>query len=900
MTEEVPKGQQVVIPYTPRRWQAEMHSKLKRFSVLVIHRGAGKDLALDTPIATPDGFTQMGDIQIGDVVYDRSGQPCNVTAVSETFNHECYEVEFCTGEKIICGGGHLWLTQDGNEESAKTTVEIAGSIEDGLQKNHRVRVVQAIQFPEQDLPIDPYVMGYWLGDGTSINAQVTDRDKSLRLLDVLQNKHIPTVYLRSSEAQRWRLLQGLMDSNGSVSKTGGKCEISLTNLRLTEDVRELTASLGLRPWNLVTSRAKIGIKDVGEKYRTGFKAYDEHPVFALARKQSRLPPRAKHNYQRNRMIVSVTPITSVPTRCIEVDSPDHTFCIGRSFIPTHNSVFAMNELLMRAARGPAWAEYVYLLPFRNQALRNVWVPLKRFCDPIPNVRYNNTSLEIVLPNNAKIMTLGADDPDKLRGLHLHGIVLDEFADMVPRTWMTVRPMLTNHSGWVLWIGTPRGRGPFWDKYCQSQEISRTTWYGEILPWWKTGALKVEEVEQMKSEMSTEEFAQEMECSFDAALVGAYYAKQLSELRASGRISAEPLYRDDLEVHTSWDLGIRDYMAVWFFQLVKDEIHFIDYIEESNWGFPEWSAALQVKARNNGYRYGTHIAPFDIKIRELGSGISRLESAEQCGIHFEQCPKQDPMDGIELVRRHLLRSRFQSIMCEDGLEALAMYRAKVDKSGQGLGPEHSVYSHACLVADTMVRTEHGDMRIADITDGIKVWTPCGLSEVLHSGLVKYVDRLIEIELSDGRQLRCSPEHKILTKRGFLAADMIRYDDIIISGEELSCRLISLISKVTGIGFRASITGETFNGIGVFVRTVAKSLCRRFLSAASGATRIVKLKHLELGEELPVYDLTIANHACYQANGILTSNSDSIRYGITYIVQVLQKPQFMRIPFIRVRR
>ena len=358
------------------------------------------------------------------------------------------------------------------------------------------------------------------------------------------------------------------------------------------------------------------------------------------------------------------------------------------------SVFAQNELIRRALSGPSRAEYVYLLPLRNQAQRNVWLPFKRFTDPIPYVKYNNATLEITLPNEAKIMVLGSDDPEKLRGLHLHGIVMDEYADMHPNIERAIMPMLTNHKGWTMYIGTPKGHNQFYRRYLDSQNTAwQDEWFGDILPHWKTKALAESEIESQRRILSPEEFGQEFECSFEAALVGAYYGRCLEEAREAHRISDVKLYRDDLEVNTAWDLGIRDRMAVWFFQLRDRDINFIDYEEHSNWGFPEWAEVIRQKERNYGFRYGCHIAPHDIKNRELGSGISRLESAEQVGISFEQCPKQDVMDGIELVRRHLPRCRFHSVMCADGLEALSMYRAKVDKAGQGLGPEHSIYSHA---------------------------------------------------------------------------------------------------------------------------------------------------------------------------------------------------------------
>jgi hypothetical protein len=176
------------------------------------------------------------------------------------------------------------------------------------------------------------------------------------------------------------------------------------------------------------------------------------------------------------------------------------------------SIFCMNELIRRAMTGKPYGEYAYVLPFKIQAQRNVWEPLKRFLAPIPNLYLNNNRLEAVLPNGAKLMVLGADDPDRLRGIHLSGLVLDEFADMAESLWGVVVPMLTNHSAWVIFIGTPRGKNSFYQKYMESQlPENKDSWLGVYLPYTATNCLKDSEIEMARRTMSADFFAQEMEC-----------------------------------------------------------------------------------------------------------------------------------------------------------------------------------------------------------------------------------------------------------------------------------------------------------------------------------------------------------------------------------------------------
>lgn len=355
----------------------------------------------------------------------------------------------------------------------------------------------------------------------------------------------------------------------------------------------------------------------------------------------------------------------------------------------------VNVVNKAAITGPRDADYAYILPQFNQAARVVWKPLQRCSGVVPGIEYNNQTLVVRYPNGARIFVLGADNPDTLRGMHLHGVVLDEFSEMHRDTWTVVRPMLTNHKGWCIWIGTPKGHNEFYNKYAQSQdpEAIQRGWYGELLSWKDTNALDPDEVEAIRFDMPPEIFAQEMECSFNSAMLGAYWAAELDKLYSAKRIVTTNLFRPDLQVHTSWDLGIGDAMSVWFYQQVGDDVHLIDFEENQHLGFPEWANILQYRSQKFHYRYGTHWAPHDIRNRELATGVNRIDSALRLGIKFTQVPPTKPMDGILLVRQELHRCRFDSARCSEGIRHLRDYKSKLDKLGNDLGPLHDEHSHA---------------------------------------------------------------------------------------------------------------------------------------------------------------------------------------------------------------
>ena len=331
----------------------------------------GKALAIGTAVPTVAGWRTMGSLRVGDVVFGIDGQPTPVIAATEImWGRPCFEVCFSDGQTIVADAGHLWRTttksarKHGRPDQVVTTAEIAATLRVGQEWNHHVPLAGAARYPEQSLPIDPYVLGVRLGDGTSSKAEITVgrgddgrmRDErgrfvadsspssTLRRRGLLDNKLIPLQYLRAAEHQRLALLQGLMDSDGYVDEYG-RCEFVSIRECLADGVVELAASLGLRPTNRKKTVSSQGVEH-GVAHQVKFTP--RIPVFRLRRKLARLRTGREH---RHRAITAVRPVSSYPVRCIQVAAPDGMFLVGRTYIPTHNSSLGRLGLLTHSTAG---------------------------------------------------------------------------------------------------------------------------------------------------------------------------------------------------------------------------------------------------------------------------------------------------------------------------------------------------------------------------------------------------------------------------------------------------------------------------------------------------------------------------------------------------------------------
>lgn len=398
-------GERPVVSGLPELDERLFLSQFLGYWVIAGNSGAGKALALDTPVPTPSGWSSMGEVRIGDTIFDESGSQCQIINSTDVmYGRPCYRVELSDGTVFVADAEHRWETETakarhsenqakqkgrskprplkryGSDQTHKrtfsrvvTTEEISKTLRHKRthnrdEVNHAILTSGPIQMPEELLPLSPYVLGAWLGDGSRADGRFTCAEIELlsllraegisvaanqtkyqynlkgirpvlRSLGVLGMKHIPMSYRRSSENQRLALLQGLMDTDGTCCKRSGRCELTLTNRWLAENALELICSLGIKA-TMKESDAKLNGNVVGRRFRIGF--FSELPVFRLTRKLARQKTSGFNGVTKRRYIVSCEKVDSVPVRCIEVNSPSHLFLVGKTFVPTHNSAMMCN------------------------------------------------------------------------------------------------------------------------------------------------------------------------------------------------------------------------------------------------------------------------------------------------------------------------------------------------------------------------------------------------------------------------------------------------------------------------------------------------------------------------------------------------------------------------------
>jgi len=377
----------------------------------------------------------------------------------------------------------------------------------------------------------------------------------------------------------------------------------------------------------------------------------------------------------------------------------------------HNSLKRWNVLVMHRRFGKTvWAvnhlirfaltcelprpRVAFIAPTFTQAKRIAWDYVKFYAGVIPGVSFNETELRLDFPNGARLTLLSAENPDALRGIYLDLAVFDEFGMQNPRVWgEVVRPALSDREGAAVFLGTPAGHNHFFDLLetaKQQTEEGSEQWYWKVVKASESGLVKDTELQAAQDQMTPEQYEQEYECSFTAAIIGAYYAKLLTNADDDGRITQVP-YDPSYPVHTAWDLGINDSTAIWFAQIFRGgAIHVIDYYENGGVGLQHYADVLNKK----DYNYGDHLAPHDIEVRELGSGKSRIETAFSLGIRFKVIPRMKVADGINAARMLIPKCYFDKEKTYQGVEALKAYQKKWDDKNQCFKnrPIHNFASH----------------------------------------------------------------------------------------------------------------------------------------------------------------------------------------------------------------
>jgi phage terminase large subunit-like protein len=463
-------------------------------------RGNGKALSLDTPIPTPSGWTTMGQIQAKDWVFSDDGNPVQVLAVTDIMNdHKCFEVTFDDGSTIIADANHLWQTKavkeperthrtSGRKTTTKTTIKTTQEIADTLmstypgghtQVNHRIENTRPLYLPEADLPIHPYLLGYWLGDGSSAGAGLTigEEDQTAvinimkdigvelyptnwsklqfrldpyvgyvgmknnvkrgeyinKLMDlgVINNKHIPDIYMRASVEQRQALLQGLMDSDGYITKLG-QAQFTNTNKVLIDQVNELVCSLGMKTFS-GDGYIPQQLPGCEPNKNVEFYPFSDQRVFRLDRKFSRQKKYTSCSVRSTvRYITGCKEIPSVPVRCIQVDDYRGMFLAGKNMVPTHNSAFSSAvALYLLAADSEPGAQVISAATTHNQA-KVIWDVSKQLAEH-PDTRWllqdklniETMAKSIFVRKSFSRFAALSKDGKRFDGKNLHAAFMDE-------------------------------------------------------------------------------------------------------------------------------------------------------------------------------------------------------------------------------------------------------------------------------------------------------------------------------------------------------------------------------------------------------------------------------------------------------------------------------------------
>jgi hypothetical protein len=359
------------------------------------------------------------------------------------------------------------------------------------------------------------------------------------------------------------------------------------------------------------------------------------------------------------------------------------------------TVACINDLIVKALlENKKHAQYAYIAPFYSQAKSVAWRYLERFSEPVL-AKANQSELWVELVNGARIRLFGADNPDALRGNFLDGVVMDEMADMKPSVWgEIIRPLLADRLGWATFIGTPKGHNAFYDIY--NEATKKPNWYVKVLRADQTMLLPQSELDDARATMSDNQYEQEFLCSFEAAILGAFYGQEMRRITDMERITTVD-YDPMFPCHTAWDLGFNDSTSIWWFQVVYGEIRVLDHHSSNGQAIPYYTGLIAQKEDEFGYKYGFHYLPHDARAKTLASGgksIIEQISAKIDLKHLKIVPNLSIQDGIQATRLALTRCWFDN-RCEEGIECLRQYQREWDDDKKVFRdrPKHDWTSHS---------------------------------------------------------------------------------------------------------------------------------------------------------------------------------------------------------------
>ncbi|HRR48433.1 MAG TPA: terminase family protein [Bacteroidales bacterium] len=553
------------IAFEPYPYQRKILKILQdeRFVIGLWSRQSGKALALDTPLPQPNGkWTTIGDVQVGDFLIGRDGKPTKVVFVTEVMeNHNCYEIEFDNGERIVVDEEHLWCVGSSNfghknsqdnprtthEERVLTTKEIFDKFSN-TSHSYYINYHSGVVNDDIELPVDPYILGIWLGEGHLVNGRISTsindyneiskiiqekyltssfkkdwRNENggyfnvyklmidLRKINLINNKHIPKVYFSASINQKLELIRGLMDTNGYCGKDG-VCEFSQKSSTLIEDIREIFSSIGIK--------TKLNYRVInGERYHSLVFSTTRFSVFNLSRKKDRQTKCFGHDKNTRIYIKNIIKVNSVPVKCIQVDNDEHLFLCGKTMIPTHNTTTVCAYALWYAIFNPD--KIVGIASNKQISAIDILSRLKIMYEELPVwlkpgvQEYSKTFVNF--DNGSKIM-VSATSPDSFRGRTINLLILDEFAfvqkNKAEEFWSSNLPTIAASSeSRVVIISTPNGMFNLYHRLYTQAERKENTFVAIKSTWKDVPGRDRKWASDQRKNLGKQKFIQEYECEF---------------------------------------------------------------------------------------------------------------------------------------------------------------------------------------------------------------------------------------------------------------------------------------------------------------------------------------------------------------------------------------------------
>jgi len=755
-----------IIHWEPQQRQKESLVRLEDEILFGGSRGGGKAQPLDALVFDGEDFIRIGDIKIGDLIHSPvTGHKQEVQGIFPQGEKEVYRVSFIDGSSTECSLDHLWKVHFSCTKK-KGDVYSLKDIKDILDRNKAFRATIPLYKPNLDrdnieLPINPYLLGLLIGDGHLAKAAVrissadteilsyilslgyelnkigkydysvldvsnknttsllgrfvSNKNSLINKLRVLglsgktsHHKFIPDIYKTASYEQKLELLKGLLDTDGTADVRGhvSYCSVSF---RLANDVKELVWSLG--------GKASLKKKErvSGLSYNVYINFNNNEKCFKLKRKLDRVIGK-KYNGNDSffgRRIVDIEYVGRKECVCISVED---TLYVTNDYVVTHNTDAGQAWLLYDIDK----SYYRGLVIRRNADDLRDWIDRAQKMYLPTQAQFVGNPTEIRFPSGAIIRTGHLKDSNaytKYQGHEYHKILIEELTHIARESDYeallgSLRSTYPDIQPQVFATTNPDGEGFYWVKERfnipdhPNSKPTITTGKG------RSKVFIFSKIEDNRYLLQNKDYVNYLESIQDETLKnqwrygdwsepkieGTYYGEVIKRAKEEGRIGIIP-YDPTYPVDTFWDIGIADSMTIWFVQRMGLQTRIIDCYDNSGEGFPFYKQILDKR----GYIYGRHWAPHDIAQREVGSGLSRMKTAENLGIKFEMVPRiasavgQEIIEGINNGRAFFSKCWFDTEKCKEGLKALSNYHKEFDEKRNEYKP-HPVHDWSSHYAD----------------------------------------------------------------------------------------------------------------------------------------------------------------------------------------------------------